>query len=81
MNEGWAHFRTSDRQIISIRTSKETYHDGLDKLLKIGEAETVNLPKNLSDILNRTVVMMSAEEEPHVRVKIKPDQLTVESRK
>jgi len=80
-NEGWAHFRTSDKQVISIRTSKETYHKGLDALLDIGDAQDVSLPKNLSDIINRTVVMMSADDEPNVRIKLKPGLLIVESRK
>jgi hypothetical protein len=81
INEGWAHFRTSAKQTISIRTSKEKYHSGLDDLLNIGESQEVNLPKNLSDIVSRTVVMMNAEEEPRVSIKLKPEQLTVESRK
>ena len=81
LHEGWAHFRTADKQIVSIRTSKEKYHEGMDKLLDIGAAQDVRLPKNLADIISRTVVMMSAEEEPHVRIKLKEGELTVESRK
>jgi len=79
--EGWAHFRTASKQVIALRCSQGKYHEGIDKLLDIGKADKVNLPKNLSEIVSRTIVMMDAEQEPRIKIKLAPDELTVESRK
>jgi DNA polymerase III sliding clamp (beta) subunit (PCNA family) len=80
MGEGWTHFRIADRQTISIRCSHEEYPD-MNELLQIGDAEELTLPANLGEIVERTVVMMNAEEEPSVRVQLSENQLVLESRK
>lgn len=79
--DGWAHFKTNENKVISIRCSKEKYHEGMDQLLNIGDAEQVNLPPNLSDVINRTIVMMNVEDDPKIKVHLKEGQLVLESRK
>ena len=82
IGEGWAHFRTSKKQIVSIRCSHEKYHEGMDALLDIGDdAIKTILPNNLGEILGRAAMMIGVEDEPYVRVHLSEGKLLIESRK
>ena len=83
MGEGWAHFRTSSKLVISIRCSHEKYHEGLEALLQVDDAEAVELPEDMAEIVGRSTVMVSLSEDglSNIRIKLKESQLTVESRK
>jgi len=81
LKDGWAHFRTEEKWIISIHCSFEAYHTGTDKLLVIPESSEVELPDNLAEVINRAVVMMDTEGGHLVRVKLTENSVSVESRK
>jgi len=81
LNGGWAHFKNEKNQVISIRSSNEKYHEGLDALLEMEDSSQVSLPANMADIISRVIVMMSSDEEPNVRIKLKSGLLVIESRK
>jgi len=81
LKEGWAHFQTESKQIISVRCSYEKYHEGIERLLDIGKSEQVKLPPTLGEIISRTVVMMNVQEEPKIQIHLTEGELVVESRK
>lgn len=82
VGKGWVHFRTEDKtHVVSIRCSHEKYHGNLDVLLTLGkDAETVSLPGNLVEIVERSSVMLDAEN-PAVQLKMEAGKLTLISRK
>jgi hypothetical protein len=82
VNDGWVHFRQDDGAVISLRCSPESYHDGIDDLLDIGDgARQMKLPANLTDIISRTAIMMSTEEVPNIRLTLMDGAVVMESRK
>lgn len=81
VGEGWAHFKT-DSGVLSVRCSHQKYMEGLDNILKIGDAEKLSLPNNLGEILSRAEVMLDkADPEAKVVIRIEPGKLFTTSRK
>jgi len=86
-NEGWCHFQTDDKMIISAIVSREKYYDKemIDEFFEV-EGETVSLPKNLVEILDRASVMDTPSSsigdwESQVTLSFSEGQLKVSSRK
>lgn len=81
LGEGWAHWKTESNRVISLRCSAEKYHDKMDKVLRIGEAEETGLPANLGEIVSRAMVTMSGDEDPAVSVALESGKLSLSTRK
>jgi hypothetical protein len=76
----WAHFRTKDNLDISIRCYHDSYHQGLDKILKV-EGHKIKLPDNLGEIIARAEVMQIGGNDPEITLLLEPGELTLSARK
>lgn len=54
--EGWAHFRTSDKTMISVRLIMDDYLD-ISSVLKMSKSDVVKLPSNLVEMTDRACTM------------------------
>lgn len=80
IGEGWVHFRTVAKQIISVRCSHETYHDDMELMMQV-DGSAITFPKNLADILARATVMMDTDDLPLISIELTKNKIKVESRK
>ena len=80
VGEGWVHFTTSTKQVISLRCSHEKYHDGLESLLSIN-GEEISLPKNLAEMIERAEVMNKSGYDSRISIVIGGGKLKLMSRK
>lgn len=81
MGQGWAHWQTEDKRVISLRCGEGKYHDKMEQALNLGKAEETSLPANLDEIVSRTTITMSGDEDPAIGVALESGKLTVTSRK
>jgi len=81
ISDGWIHFRTGAKQIVSVRCSYEPYHTELDQLLEMDGATEVKFPPNLNETITRTAIMIDAQDDPYVRVQLEDRQFVMEARK
>jgi len=79
LGDGWVHFNTYSGQILSIRCSHESFHQGLDELLKI-DGDELKLPGNLADMIDRAEVM-NEDKTSEMNITIKDNLLILSSRK
>ncbi len=76
----WLHFKTSGGFILSLRCYADKYHDALDALLNV-KGDSIELPAELGEILERAEVMVDAGYEAEVTLQIENNKLTINSRK
>ena len=81
MGDGWVHFKLGPGQSISLRCSAGKYHENIDGVLDIGEASETTLPDDLEAAITRSLITMSDNEDPNIRVTLTKNKLMVESRK
>ena len=81
MGDGWIHFKLNQNQSVSLRCSQSKYHDGMEKVLAIGDATEATLPDNLAEAVTRTLITMASDEDPSIGVTLSKNSLTLESRK
>jgi hypothetical protein len=81
VGKGWVFFKAKGNVEIAIRSSHETYHDGVDAVLKMDGGEKVSLPSNLKDILGRAEIMQASTYDAKVEILLEDGQIEVSSRK
>lgn len=81
IGEGWVHFKTAGGARVSCRCSHEPYHDSLDVLLKMDEAENITLPATLKEGIERAEVFNSGDYNSKMGIRIAEDELVITSRK
>ena len=81
VGSGWIHFRTTDRAVVSIRSSHEKYHPGVEKLLEMTKPASVELPAALVEMIERAGVMNETTYDAKVTVNVASDELTLTARK
>ena len=80
VGEGWVHFRTAAKQIISVRCSHELYHNDMEKIMRVN-GSAITFPRNLAEILSRASVMMDTDDRPQISIELSKNKIKVESRK
>ena len=79
LSTGWAHFKTSGDAVLSVRCVADDYMN-LTPILKVEGTETVELPGNLADMIDRAEVMGEGAD-PLVEITIAEAKLTILCRK
>ncbi len=80
VGEGWVHFTTGARRLISIRCSHETYHEGIEEMLVV-EGTEISLPKNLGEMIGRAEVMNITGYDARISLTIHENLLQIMSQK
>jgi len=80
IGEGWIHFKSDAKQLISVRCSHEKYHTGIDELLEV-QGEEITLPKNLAEMIGRAEVMNKSGYDARISITIEEGKLKILARK
>lgn len=78
---GWVHFKTSSGSQISIRCGEGKYHEDMDRVLEMHDPESLVLPSNLGEILERAEVFNISGDDARVGIRIAEGQLSLTARK
>jgi hypothetical protein len=81
IGEGWVHFKTANNVLYSVRCSEMKYHDGLDALLVMEDAEDLRLPSVLVDMVRRADVMNDTVFGSRITLCIRDHELVISARK
>jgi DNA polymerase III sliding clamp (beta) subunit (PCNA family) len=74
---GWVHFKTAEKTILSCRTYEGKFPETL-QYLQI-EGDEVTFPKTISEVLERAVIFSGAESNEKIKVILENKRLTVTS--
>jgi DNA polymerase III beta subunit, C-terminal domain len=78
-DEGWVHFRNPDIAV-SLRCSHEPYHKDIDVALALRPgAESLVLPSNLADIVERAAVFKDKDFDAKIDVELADGSLTLKA--
>lgn len=83
IDKEWAHFQLSDGTQVTIRCFHMDYHKGRDllKILDVTDGEKIELPKNLSEMIERAEVMNAGGYENEVVIQLTEGELEITSQK
>jgi DNA polymerase III beta subunit, C-terminal domain len=82
LTNGWAHFKTASGAVISLRGIVTDYHKDIDTLLDLSaDAEAVTLPAAMAEIVERSEIFTTGENDAKVSIAVSNNQLTITARK
>lgn len=81
IGKGWVFFKTLGGAEVALRCSHEDYQKGIDQLLELKEPETMTLPANLKEMVERAEIFNTAAYDARVSIHINKGELTISSRK
>lgn len=76
--DGWIKFRTINKATISVRASSENYLENIDDFLSMQKGESLTLPSNLGEIIERAEIFVS---ESDISVRLRGGELIITTRK
>lgn len=79
--EGWVYFKSSSGAMIALQSEVETYHDEIDGILEMEDAEKVTLPQPLVEIVERSEIFTTGDDDAKVHVSIADGKLVLVARK
>jgi hypothetical protein len=81
VGQGWTHFQTASGAEISLRCDHGKYFADIDAVLELADAETIILPANLAEMVERAEVFHNGELDALIGIRIGGGELAITSMK